>query len=92
MLTIEVFVLIDEIGVEEPVVVKVIDTHVGGEANHEATKVGSITLGLEAVDLVADLRRKTSLLGIIESEGALKLRLKTVEKLDTALFAVVVHN
>ena len=55
VLAIEVFVLIDEIGIEEPIVVEIVDTHVGCQANHQAAEVGSVTFGQEAVELVADL-------------------------------------
>ena len=70
VLTIEVFVLVDEIGEEEPIVVEIIDTHVGSESNHQATKVGSISFGQQAVELTSYLSGIIILLSIIELKSS----------------------
>ena len=89
---IEVFVLIDVIGEEEPIGVEIVEAHVGSETDEATDKDGRLVLRDSAIELVTVFTGNDALVGIVEHMRAEHLRLDTLIELDAALFAFVVHN
>ena len=92
-LGIEVFVLVDVVGIEEPVGVEVIEAHVGGETDEQGHETGGLLSGKTVIEFLTRLIRYVALVGIVEGMGTDELLLYAIEEFDAALFAfVVVHK
>ena len=76
---IEVFVLVDVVGIEEPVGVEVIEAHVGRETDKEGHETGSLLTGKSVVVLPDRLIRLIAFVGIVEGMGSDELLLQAVE-------------
>ena len=72
---IEVFVLVDVVGIEEPVGVEVIEAHVGGETDEESHETGGLLSGKTVIEFLARLIRTVTLVGIVEGMGTDELLL-----------------